>query len=472
MSVTRVSNNNVEVSIGDLKAICDPKFGGTPLSIKFKGQELLDTFPGAAANCTYETGQDPTQGGANGFIPFQLTLTTGQYNSQVYYGRETLLSPTAYKLNAFIPMFWGSHEASDDAIPTECYGNWSTKYNNILKLPLDAYTGLSQIYFVPSQSKKSGMFFVGNEMLDVATVPWSKRLCSIPNGNVACKTNFNFIKASSDAFAGIVFRKDIKPNATEAEAFAAPGFHFYLNRLGNWALHVMPANNIIASGKLPNGLISKLKTTGVVLEVRTNTTNPGILELLCDDIKLKQFDHAPVLLGKHFGYYAYSSSGNMRIDTRQVFDVNLALTMTATPLPHSIQLELEINKSAAVQGLLPLYRAGLGGFFFNVPYLNDAHLYLVRGGVVITGPDPQIVDLQVNDTIRLVSQAHSLNFDIKLTEMKVNNTNASAPHALLAKLAGGVQSIAHINTLPVTANTTPVGVEQSKLTYELSVYNF
>src|SRR5262249_3534552 len=117
---------------GEFLVQFDSLYGGAPSLWFLNGKQITDDFAGAGYNIIYATGQDPTQGSANGPDPFPIArLLPGDASSiYSYYARELAFGGGEYHVSGHAPFFWASQDAGDDSIPAPPGMNhaWITWY--------------------------------------------------------------------------------------------------------------------------------------------------------------------------------------------------------------------------------------------------------------------------------------------------------------------------------------------------------
>ena len=480
----------VEMHAGDLTVRFDPNHGGTPLAWTAGGQSLVNSNAGAGMSIYWNSGQDPTQASANGPDLFPIAQLNNPSTSQyAYYARETLFSPAAggnanstYEVTGFAPFFWISHEGRDDAIPTvpgQTDSGWRTLYSN----PAGRYTQPDftaagvPIWFEGRANNASGILLVGNEMIGT-DVPWNQRLASISEGRFAMQVRVNLNEAAPDAFASILFRRQMPTTGTADihDAYRSPGYSLNLNRQG--VIEIQRSNG---SGAAPQSVwhsqISAAQANsaaGVQLELRTHNWDQRLVEIWANGTQLGTYSDPSPILGEHFGLFAQSSSGRVKFSERHVFDVGVEFVSRYTARPDGvIEADLQMRNAPGVSGSHNLYRAGVTAFLDQNTFPNaerrtwfyDSNGQIFqRDGVLV----PALQGAGAASAIWAGNQAGSSGLFLRPTRFEVNGQTATNPHALAQTAAANNEFVVGVNPLSADANSRPVAVSSWRTVIEWS----
>lgn len=341
-------NRYVRMAVGNLTIDFDTFYGGTPLAWVPNGHSnsIIFTHPGAGFQLTYETGQDPTQSIVRLARQVDSLGDLSYYN---YYAREALPSdwPNGYdyyRVTGFAPFFWYCLDAIDDSIPlasdNQRQEGWLTNYHPGEK---SGFTGESvPIWFKGRAGYTSGIMMIGNEMKPLTGDPflydgWNDRLVEIQEGRFATRMRISLAEASPDAFAGILFRRKVPSGSgrTMDDVYLSDGYFLIANKQG--VVQILRAENRTVSVVWDGGKIAAVAQNintaqGVLLELRTNNAIPNHLELWIEKQHHHTFvDQRPVILGPHFGIYAYTAPNTyVKFHHREVYDVGIEFDVTTT----------------------------------------------------------------------------------------------------------------------------------------------
>jgi hypothetical protein len=359
----------VRLDHGDLKIWFDTWFGAAPLRWTYQGQEIISSHPGEGFQHTIEEGQDLTQATANGETTFHVHRTIDANAYQNYYIRESNQAnfptgATYYQVVGFYPDFWLSHQAQDDSIPPFSDGSaqsgWRTLYTDYAEFqPPNGFFSYTQlpfperggaaIFFEALAGKTSGIFMEGNNIRPIGQ-PWQQRLREIKDGRIAFKCRISLAEASSDAWAGVLFRRSVPSNATTMDSvFNATGYSLNVNRSG--LVELRTHNNVVLWSTTNAAVANALNTRyGCLLELRTfNNLDPEYsskVEIWADQVNLTPVPNqvdlrgpsgtVPVYTGPHvglIGYTAHSTSRRnyIKFSDRQIFNVGTEIVAKMTP---------------------------------------------------------------------------------------------------------------------------------------------
>lgn len=123
----------VSMKTGSTTVEFDTRCGGAVLGFLNNNTPIVDPFGGAGMNVVPETGNDPTQASANGYLANPIARFDDRSTDQfAYYWRERRFDPPAvagapavYEVAGFAPYFWASLDPTDDSIapsPVSSFG--------------------------------------------------------------------------------------------------------------------------------------------------------------------------------------------------------------------------------------------------------------------------------------------------------------------------------------------------------------
>ena len=371
LSLVREADGNVVLSADYFQLRFFTQWGGAPQEFWQAGMPgpLTNSFAGSGCSLNFETGQDPTQATSNAFTPNPVSRI--DQPGDRFYLREVLFDPKgSYGIQCYIPDFWASIEAIDDYDPdTIGSTGWRTKYNP--GYFAQRLAGLDcPVIFDGTFGAGGGIFCVGNEMEN-------NTLRNYKGGWIAFKThvgiNDDHLKTS---LAGLLFQKTIPahPGPSKTDLYNAPGLHLLFNSLGGWALH-QNSNPPIVSGNLTPSQLTKLLSTGLGIEVRTNPGIPQYLELRIsyDDpnptertlIVVRDTGFTPSE-DTFFGFYSSATNGYTQFFYRQLWDLNAKILTYYFALPG----QKILSHQNIVANDLKFYRANMPGIFLNATLYN------------------------------------------------------------------------------------------------------
>lgn len=339
-------------------------YGGAPLEIYSNGMMVSNPFPGSGTSAAFDTGQDPTQASANGLLRNPICTffapSSQKYN---YYGREVLLSENEYHIASFLPDFWLSAEAPDDAIAPPLLGGsngWRTKYapGNLIG-QLNAPD--CPVIFEGSVARDYGFFFPADVWK--TQNEWNNRLRSFGNGRIAFKVTISLFNAKSDISAGVIFRAQIPQQRCFREDILKAQ-KLWLTFTVDGLYSVKENNNVLRSGKLTAAQTRLLTSqAGLEIEVRTNNYQPEYFEILADGKSL--LTATSTVTGPHFALYGRCTRGFIKFSNRQLFHVGAEALIKYKALDNGvIRSEIQVRVPAGLE-LPTFYKANLPGMFLN-----------------------------------------------------------------------------------------------------------
>lgn len=383
----------VEMVAGPNRVIFDSWYGGVPRFWYVYGQStgynnsIIWPHMGAAMQIIVDTGQDYTQGTANGVTPHYLRTLDSQTSPTLdpYYIRETIFQPpinassqVIYKIVGIGPAFWISHEAIEDAIPNETGGintgtsGWSTGWVSPPIIKCSINSAGAPVIFHSSNQAPSGILMLANSYKP-STLPWDQRLCEIDEGKVAFKVEVDLTQASSHAIGGIMFRRDVKNSSGSGldKAFRSTGYFLNLNRSGDLELVESAINGTHLTLVSLKKIAPQASSKPILLEVRTHNQIPQYIDILIDNTLVYNNNLLnPSLLGPHFGLYAFSDpnapSSCVRFAHRQVFDMGLEFVAQYSGDPSGyIECDVTVRNQLGVTSPHNHYPTGIPGPQFN-----------------------------------------------------------------------------------------------------------
>ncbi len=380
------TNEFVRMDLGDFKVDIDTRFGGTPSRWYngFDPESVTNPFAGEGVTVMWDQGNDPTQASASGPGVNPIARLDGQQLAYNYYARETAFDngggnsgTVAYEVTGFAPYFWISHEAGDDAIPAESLPRWRTLYNNPGD-PSQITSDLSvPIFYQGAGTPDGAVMFLGDDVV-VSDTSWSQRLAETRDGRFAAKVRVSLQNASSDAIAGLMFRRQITDAAdvSEAAAYYSPGYTLNVNKSGT--LEIV---RVASQGAAPvsvwtsaTGVAASTINTaaGAVLELRTHNAN-GNVEIFLNGTKLGDYNDPQVLRGAHFGLFAQSSTGAIKFSDRQIFDVGTEYVARYTGHENGVLTsDIQIRNVDGVSTASQIYFAQTPSVWLGNTFRSDA----------------------------------------------------------------------------------------------------
>lgn len=445
--------------------------GGAPAEFWQYGAPgpITNSFAGSSVSINFETGQDPTQAGANGFTPYVLSRIDRPGDR--FYLRETLFDAIngVYGIQGYFPDFWASIEAIDDYNPARDFpskGGWRTRY-----FPGTFGADLAAldfpVIFQPSAQDTSGIFAVGNEMTGPALRPYR-------DGWIALKMNLSMLNATPGSLAGVLLQKTIASlQPTKDEMFNAAGLHFIFNGNGVWELsRWAPGVGAIsiATGQLNAIQLSKFRSNpGLPIEVRTHPGIVGYLELFLDNAPTpaKVIPDTGLVPAREtwFGLFAQGTTGHMRFAMRQAFDLNAKVISYYFVLPG----DKVLSHQTIISNDLSFYRANMPGVFLNPTLFPLSQRFC---GVI--GHDGQYtpheghVDIPAVRSIWAGNQAGTLGILATVKKVDIDGAAGTDAHALVSKKAHNDEFVLMLNPFSVNWNNSPQVVRRVTMVTEWS----
>lgn len=352
------------------------KFGGAPLTWKKNGIITTENFGGEGVQIVFDSGQDGTQSTATGldYYPIAQIGKPETWNYS-YFGYETVAGvysgKAVYETTSFLPYFWVSLDAIDDAIPNDPRGDhrWSTRYHDILGLSSKAYeTFGAPIYFSGNASVPSGIILLGDEIKPIYApgTPWYERVNRIPGGRFALRTRVSMRYAGYDAIAGIMLRKNLtlSSQADVHSVYAAPGQQLNINRWG--VVQLVDRGKIVWTSPSQYWATHKrsLETDlGLQIEIRTHNWGTERMELYFDG----KFEGGVTTVpqGEAFGLFGSSTTGPIKFSDRQFIDVGTQCLSRWETTPEGTMLGTLSVYRIASPWSVPMYRVNLPVAFVN-----------------------------------------------------------------------------------------------------------
>ncbi|TXH09238.1 MAG: hypothetical protein E6R03_17070 [Hyphomicrobiaceae bacterium] len=472
-SLIREVNHNAVLRSDNVALRHLAEYGGAPNEWWHEPHPIVSNpFAGSGVSLNCETGQDPTQASASGLMKNPICVfsnpATAKYN---YYAREFLWNAAGqYGVRGFWPDFWVSQEAIDDAIAPNTDGSdhgWRTVYAPGAFSHLVNTMGLP-VVFQGTTPNWSGLFFVGNEMLPIAT-PWNQRLRSYGAGRVAFKVTLSLVGAAADSFAGVLFRKSVSSAAGQNKhtAFAAPGLHLYVHHNGLWSLNKMHfgASTSIISGTLTMAQRQRLiDGTGLQVEVRTHNGLPNQVLIFFDDVQTATLDIANCPIGPHVALFASTSSGYICFPYRQFYHVGVEGEIIYKALPGAvIESDLKVTKIVPDSDP-PFYRANLPGFFLSQTTfpVGQRRIAGFRNGAW----------QDITDGVYLLSDFKRFfagnmtgtnGVNVEFNTVTIDGVHSPNAHLLIHRAAAGAEFVVMLNPLPQTANDVPLNIATMRI---------
>lgn len=421
---------SVEMTMpGSQRLFFDSFAGGAPVhwylwhNGAWTAHSVIQPSDGSACVLVYETGQDSTQ--SFGGMPHRIYVpsdpTTLPFN---YYCRETLFEPptpenpqATYEVAGFAPFFWISHNPIDDAIPPHpVTGDHGWYLGYALNCPpgqdcsgrsvyeADELGFTTPIWFDGVPGRTEGVIMVGNEITGLIRgvqspqqpngQPWNQRLCEIQEGRVAFKATISLLNASADAYAGILFRKDVDADAAQHhdDVIVASGYELYVNRSGVVQLHRRTGGATTIIWNQEGVVIAPqvATATGAQIEVRTHNHDSRLMEIYADNLHVATVTDPNPHLGPHFGYFAYTQpETSVKFRKRMVWDVGIEFRVRYTGLTDGrIEIESEVRPAPGVSTPRAYYPAGMGGWMNLDPYpqIDTVAVFAADGGYAVPQP--------------------------------------------------------------------------------------
>lgn len=403
----------VRMDAGDLRIYFDTKYGGNARywHLRQNGswypQSIISPHPGESNNVVFETGQDGTQTSANGLLIHPVYMPHDPSTSiHQYYMRETAYidNPveSVYEVTGFLPFFWLSQDAIDDAIPTpddgtlvysvvdnvwQATSNWVCGYSN--RSDYDALGGFGDVgvplWYRGTASETMGILMLGNEMKQDLNMQWNQRLCEISEGRVAFKISVSLADASAAAFAAVMFRRNVSTasDGTFWHAYNSSGYSLAINRSGVVQLMRVDAGGAFSFIYNEAGHVvapGVANHEGVQIEVRTHNGDPTHMLILINGLVVGSINDPNPHLGPHFGLFAYTAPDTrVKFFDRQVFDVGVETRVRYTAGEDYVDADITIGNAPDVTGPRSYYAHHTQVAFFDLlnytPTLDIAASY-------------------------------------------------------------------------------------------------
>lgn len=373
----READGNVVLSSNNMTWRHFHKYGAVPLQIYQHGAPpLMNEFPGSGASVAWreDKGNDPTEATPNGPdgnpIHIQSDPSTAGNN---YFGREVTVDTAnkVYVVKMFCPDFVASLEPHDDSIPpAPGFGEsgWYTPYHPG-KFASWINSATRPVVFSGQPGNTDGYMFVASERDEAS--PWAQKLREYRDGRIAFKINLSLHNSGSGAFAGFLFRTTVPPNAqNKHDVYNAPGIRLHFNKQGR--VEAIRVNEGGSRDLLWAGQLSPVETNrllgsrGIVVQVRTHNSLPGVFWLLIDGQQLGVVSDEHLLAGPHFALYANSSGGYVTFQQRAIYDVGVELTARFEAHPDWIVTDYTLALAPGVSRPRQFERVNMPGMFLNL----------------------------------------------------------------------------------------------------------
>lgn len=376
----------VELTQPGMKVGFSTWHGGAPLNVLNTklGIPVVSNHPGEGLQLVFDSGQDGTQASATGADGnYVKTLSGDNVPKDEYYTREEAYLPdkdgheALYQVGGPAPYFWISTEGIDDAIPPHASGKpsaWCTAYNNFLNLPGNTFSNFGvPIFFSPRGEVKSGMIMLGDEIKATydKSLPWYKRICKIPGGKVSFKIRFNLSEASPDVITGVHFRKpaDYKSTDTQDAIYSAPGNVIYVNKAGGVDYFDGPKVFHVRSSS---------PSQEMVIEVRSLLTSSDI-QIFIDGVFCGTLPSS--YSGEALALYCQCSSGKVKFDYREIFDMGTNFTAQYRSTPRNTLIQALTVYRTCAPYYIPMYRLNLPVCFIDPAIRQQYRVWNPAGGV-------------------------------------------------------------------------------------------
>lgn len=465
MSSPKISKAGSIVTMdnGDLSIGFDENFGGAALHWKnSKGVQLVNPFPGEGVNVVFDTGNDGTQASADGLTVNPVATLYEQSSRWAYYLAETSIGRAwqgvdmaHYQASGILPFFWASLEKIDDSVPPDPRGpmGWNTQYNNFLNLPSATFSSPGiPLIFAPRGKVTSGMMLIGDEIKQFynPSTPWNEAFTKIRGGRFAARFHVSLSEAGGDAIAGFIIRKDVPlaPTANINDLYAAKGYQLNFNKSGGVQL---VKDNAIVLWTSPKAYKSEINsTTGLVVELRTNYTDPTKLEIYLSNLLVASISGLDYTY-EAFGAFAQTTSGKIVFTYREVFDLNIV--MTSAWFAYSDHFTSALGISALD---IPLYRIAAPVLFVATPLRQMWEVKEPNGTV---WNNTQNIPWQIAPGLLPVDHVKS----IWIGQQSGSGVGALIEHCPIDGHIGIGLNQFTINPLPYSANFSPVIVDQKEV---------
>jgi hypothetical protein len=293
-------------------------FGGAPLDVTYSGTRLVENFAGTGFQTVIYADNDLTQAGHNGIGLSPIArLNDASTTANAYYLRETVLNSSTYQLTGYLPYFL-DNQGVDVRFPSGSEGLWIG----------GDYTTGTPLWFTPKPGHAGGIAMVGRQN-GVGFGP----LAEIPDGRVAFQVNVTLAGASSDAVAGVYYRRDMSARPLSNDGvYYSPGYALLVNAGGVvnlWGPHGLLYN----SGSQASYKKSVLSPAGIKLEIRTHNLYRSRQEIWINGSLISTIDvgvDPTPTLGTATGFFATASSGRVGFLDRRIFDMSKEVVMTYT----------------------------------------------------------------------------------------------------------------------------------------------
>lgn len=337
---------------------------------------IINEFPGAGVSVAFRSGQDPTQASSNGVMKAPIArlgdASSARWN---YYGRETIFDPAnrVYEARMFMPDFWASMEARDDAIASNPDGSatgWCTPYSRGEVAYIDAPT--RPIVFRGRPGDTAGIIFVGDESSDPNGSHWAWRLRRYEGGRQALRVNISLEHAAlPGSFAGALLRKDVPWNAANKDdAYRAPGIHVVVTKAGRLGVSRMSGGEeyFFGAWQLATEELSLLNgMRGLNLEMRTHNSIQGFLAIYANGRFVTSIVDETHLAGPHMGLIASpGETGSITFQERAPYDVGVEVVTRWESIPgRGIVSDVTIHNAPGVEQPHYFDRANMPAVFLN-----------------------------------------------------------------------------------------------------------
>lgn len=466
-SLVREATGDVVLRTDNVAIRFKHEWGGTPCDFFQEPQPaIINPFPGSAASVAWNTGQDPTQASANGLLNNPIHRVGDKPSWQFdYYIRESLFDAAGiYEVSGHAPDFWLSAESNDDAIAPDAHSpdsGWRTKYNpgRFGSLVNNAYC---PVVFEPVGNNFSGILCVGDELVSTLTKPWNFRLREYRQGAISFKINVSMKYASPAGIAGFLFRKWMPPYSvqTKDDAYAAAGYHLYINSAGGWSITGQrggTAQATLAVGNLSRTNGAKLKSDlGVQVEIRTSTTDLGLIQLYVEDALVCTLHEPYPITHPHFALFAQDTNkGIIVFQQRRVWDMSTQFSSRYTALPGGkFSSKVAVQNSAGVSGKQIFYRANLPAMFLNKTTFLAGNRR--TSGVTESG---SVFDFEGIELIQNYKKFWAGNKELSLgmlaevTRVAIDGVPSEGAHLLLQQHSFNDEFVIMLNPLPMGIGT-------------------
>jgi hypothetical protein len=383
------NGTQVELTQPGMKVSFSTLHGGAPLNVINTKLNIpvVSNHPGEGWQVVWDSGQDGTQASATGVDGYPIhTLGT---SGDEYYAREEAFLPdkdgheALYQVGGPAPYFWISQEAIDDCIPPHPSGKpsgWCTPYNNFINLPASSFNTFgTPIYFAPRGEVKSGIILLGDEIAGTynSALPWNLRVATIEGGKLAFKIRIDLSEAPPDVIAGVYFRKPDLYSATDTQdaVYNAPGSTIYINKAGGVDYF---------DNKKVFHVRSSSPSQQLTLEVRSSLTSSDI-QIFIDGTFCGTFPSS--YAGGAIGLYCQCSSGKVKFDNRNIFDIGTNLTAQYRSTSRDTLWQALTVSRVCAPYYAPMYRLNLPVCFIDPSIREQFRTWNFAGGCSIVDSD-------------------------------------------------------------------------------------